>query len=130
MVAWPSVNPWAPVVAGAAAFVAGGAYWALMSRVVGSAPPARSWPILALGVGLLTRMLIAYAIAVILGFAAARGVGAGAIAGALAWIVFVMSMLLAQGAFGQSPWSQIAVGAPESLLSFTIIGAVVGAWRG
>jgi len=128
MVAWPSVNPFAPVVAGAAAFVAGGAYWAAMSRMTASAPPARSWPVLALGIGLITRMLIAYALAVILGFAGAKGPGPGAIAGALAWMVFVLSILVAKGAFGQSPWRQIAIGAPESRRSFISIGAVVGAW--
>lgn len=125
MLKWPSVNPLVAIGAGVAAFLIGGAYWALVSRFI---PAMGALPVFGLAVGLVTRMLIAYGIAVILAMAATRGPRAGALVGALAWLAFVFTMLLAEGMFGQLTWTQVLAGAPESLIGYSIMGAIVGKW--
>jgi|SRR5215467_3300094 len=125
MLTWKAVNPLVAVGAGIAAFLLGGVYWSIVARFL---PAMGALPVSGLAVGLVTRILIAYGLAVILAMAAAKGPLAGASAGALAWLVFVATVLLAEAMFGQVSWTQVLAGAPESLLGYSVMGAIVGTW--
>jgi Protein of unknown function (DUF1761) len=127
----PPVNPVAAVLGAAAAFSTGAVYWAAiaprLSRAARAPRPPMRWPAMALAIGFVTRVAIAYTLGLILGLAGVRGAVPGAAVGALAFVVFVLSMLLAQAAFGERPWRTVAVGAPEALVGYALMGAVVGA---
>jgi hypothetical protein len=65
---------------------------------------------------------------VFVGWVGAQGVGAGAEIGFLAWLGFVIPPTLGQAVFERKPWQVVAIGLPESLIGFVLVGAIVGAW--
>lgn len=129
VVRWPSVKPLAPIVAGSAAFILGGIYHALLAGVTGSgAPPAAANPILTFGIALVTRIVVAYGLALIVGVAGITGAARGALIGVLACIAFVVTISLGQAAFGLVPWTMLPAGLAEPLLGYALMGAIVSAW--
>ena len=133
MIALPPVNLLAAIVAAAATFLTAGLYWAVFTpaylRHLGRpAEEARPTPV-QFGVAFVTRVLLAYVLAVFVGWAGARGVGAGAEIGFLAWLGFVIPLAVGQAAFERKPWQVLAIGLPESLIGFVLMGAIVGVWR-
>ena len=133
MLALPHVNLLAALVAGTVVFVIGGAYWAVFtpawSRHLGR-PPEESRPTpVQLGLAFVTRVAIACALAVFVGWAGAQGVGAGAEIGFLAWLGLVLPLTIGQAAFERKPWRTLLIGLPEAMIGFVVMGAIVGAWR-
>jgi hypothetical protein len=133
MIALPPINILAAVVAATVVFLVGGVYWAVFTpaylRHLGRpAEEARPTPV-QFGVAFVTRVLLAYVLAVFVGWAGARGVGAGAEIGFLAWLGFVIPLAVGQAAFERKPWQVLAIGLPESLIGFVLMGAIVGVWR-
>jgi hypothetical protein len=132
VIALPQVNILAAIVAAAAAFVVSGLYWGVLTpaylRHLGR-PPEEARPTPAqLGIALVTRVLLAWVLAVFVGWAGARGAGAGAEIGFLAWLGFVVPLALGQAAFERKPWQVLAIGLPESLIGFVLVGAILGVW--
>jgi hypothetical protein len=133
VVALPSVNLLAVVVAAAVVFVIGGAYWAVLapafSRRLGR-PPEGARPTPAqLSVAFVTRAVIAYFLAVFSGWAAVKGIGGGAEIGFLAWLGLVVPLIIGQAVFERKPWQTVVVALPEMLTAYVAMGAIVGAWR-
>lgn len=133
MIALPQVNLLAAIVAAVVVFLISGLYWAVLTpaylRRLGR-PPEEARPTPAqLGVAFVTRVLLAWVLAVFVGWAGAREVGAGAEIGFLAWLGFVIPLAVGQAAFERKPWQVLAIGLPESLIGFVLVGAIVGAWR-
>ena len=133
MVAIPSVNLLAVVVAAAVVFVIGGAYWAVLapafSRRLGRPPEdARPTPV-QLSIAFVTRVVIAYFLAVFAGWAAVKGIGGGAEIGFLAWLGLVVPLLIGQAVFERKPWQTVVIALPETLTGYVVMGAIVGAWR-
>jgi hypothetical protein len=128
----PPVNILAAIVAAAAVFLIGGLYWAVLmpawSRYLGT-PPEDARPTPArLGVAFVTRVVVALVLAVFVGWTGAHGAGGGAEIGFLAWLGFVVPPGLGQAAFERKPWQVVAIGLPESLIGFVVMGTIVGAW--
>lgn len=133
MVALPSVNLLAVVVAAAVVFIIGGAYWAVLapafSRRLGR-PPEDARPTPAqLSIAFVTRLVIAYVLAVFAGWAAVTGIGGGAEIGFLAWLGLVLPLIIGQAAFERKPWHTVVIALPEALTGYVVMGAIVGAWR-
>jgi hypothetical protein len=133
VIALPEVNLLAVIVAAVAFFITGGVYWAVFTpawlRRLGR-PPEEARPTPAqLGVAFVTRVVLAYVLAVFVVWAGAQGAGAGAELGFLAWLGFVVPPALGQAVFERKPWQVVAIGLPESLIGFLLVGAIVGAWR-
>ena len=133
MIALPEVNLLAVIVAAVAFFITGGVYWAVFTpawlRRLGR-PPEEARPTPAqLGVAFVTRVLLAYVLAVFVVWGGAQGAGAGAEIGILAWLGFVVPPTLGQAVFERKPWQVVAIGLPESLIGFVMVGAILGAWR-
>jgi hypothetical protein len=133
VIALPQVNILAVVVAAIAVFVTGGLYWAVVapawSRRLGT-PPEEARPTPGqFGIAFVTRVVVAYVLAVFAGWAGAREAGAGVEIGFLAWLGFVVTLAIGQAAFERRPWQVVAVALPESLIGYVLMGAIVGAWR-
>jgi hypothetical protein len=133
VVALPSVNLLAVVFAAAVVFVIGGAYWAVLapafSRLLGR-PPEGARPTPAqLTIAFVTRVVVAYFLAVLAGWAAVKGIGGGAEVGFLAWLGLVVPYIIGQAAFERKPWQTVAIALPEALTAYVVMGAIVGAWR-
>jgi hypothetical protein len=133
VIALPHVNLLAVIVAAAAGFLVSGLYWAVLTpaylRHLGRpAEEARPTPA-QFAVAFVTRVLLAWVLAVFVGWAGANGAGAGAEIGFLAWLGFVVTLAIGQAAFERKPWQVLAIGLPESLIGLVLLGAIVGAWR-
>ncbi len=133
MVALPSVNLLAVVVAAVVVLVIGGAYWAVLgpafSRRLGR-PPEDARPTPAqLSIAFVTRVVVAYFLAVFAGWAAVKGIGGGAEIGFLAWLGLVLPLIIGQAAFERKPWRTVVIALPEALTGYVVMGAIVGAWR-
>ncbi len=133
MVALPSVNLFAVVVAAAVVLVIGGAYWALLapafSRRLGRpSEDARPTPA-QLSIAFVTRAVVAYFLAVLVGWTALKGIGGGAEIGFLAWLGLVLPLIIGQAAFERKPWQTVVIALPESLMGYVVMGAIVGVWR-
>jgi Protein of unknown function (DUF1761) len=132
MSAIPSVNLIAVVVAAVVAFVSGGIYWGVianpLTKLLGRVPEQGKMPPAALIASFLTRLVVAYVLAIFLNYADAQNALAGASIALLAWIGFVLTISIGQAAFGQISWTQFIVNAGESLLGYVLMGAIIGAW--
>ncbi len=133
MVALPSLNLLAVVAAAAVVLVLGGAYWAVLapafSRRLGR-PPDDTRPTPAqLSIAFVTRVVVAYFLAVFAGWAAVNGIGGGAEVGFLAWLGLVVPYIIGQASFERKPWRTVAIALPEALTAYVVMGAIVGAWR-
>src|SRR5512132_2501960 len=132
MFAIPSVNLIAVVVAAVVAFVSGGIYWGVianaLTKLLGGVPEQGKMPPAALIASFLTRLVVAYVLAIFLNYADAQNALAGASIALLAWIGFVLTISIGQAAFRQISWTQFIVNAVESLLGYALMGAIVGAW--
>ena len=132
MSAIPSVNLIAVIVAAVVAFVSGGTYWGVianpLTKLLGRVPEQGKMPPAALIASFLTRLVVAYVLAIFLKYAGAQNALAGASIALLAWIGFVLTISIGQAAFGQISWTQFIVNAGESLLGYVLMGAIIGAW--
>jgi uncharacterized protein DUF1761 len=133
MLVLPSVNLLAVPVAALAAFISGGVYWSFIatpfSTLLGAKPePQASWPALALVAGLITRIIMAYTLAVFLRFAGALSALPGIEIAALACLGILAPLLIGQAAFERRPPARFFVGLVEVLLGFVIMGAILGSW--
>jgi hypothetical protein len=132
VIALPPVNVLATIVAAIAAFLIGGIYWAVFtpiwSRYLGSQPEGARPTAARLGVAFVTRVVVALVLAVFVRWAGTSGAGGGAEIGFLAWLGFVIPPAIGQAAFERKPWQVVAIGAPESLIGFMVMGSLVGAW--
>jgi hypothetical protein len=132
MSAIPSVNLIAVLVAAVVAFVNGGIYYGVianpLNKLLGGVPEEVKMPTAGLIAGFLTRVMVAYVLAIFLNYAGAQSALAGAALALLAWCGFVITMSIGQAAFGGMPWTRLVVGAGESLLGYALMGAIVGAW--
>lgn len=133
MVALPSVNLLAVVVAAAVVFVIGGAYWAVLapgfSRRLGRPPGGDRPTPVQLSIAFVSRAVVAYFLAVFAGWAAVKGIGGGAEIGFLAWLGLVLPFMIGQAAFERKPWQVVVIALPEVLTGYVVMGAIVGAWR-
>jgi Protein of unknown function (DUF1761) len=133
VVALPSVNLLAVIAAAAVVFVLGGAYWAVVapafSRRLGRpTDDVRPTPA-QLSIAFVTRVVVAYFLAVFAGWAAVTGIGGGAEVGFLAWLGLVVPYIIGQASFERKPWQTVALALPEALTAYVVMGAIVGAWR-
>jgi hypothetical protein len=132
MSAIPSVNLIAVLVAPVVAFVSGGIYWGVianpLTKLLGEVPDPDRPPTAGLIAAFLTRVVVAYVLAIFLNYAGAQSALAGAALALLAWIGFVLTISIGQAAFGWMPWTRLIVGAGESLLGYALMGAVIGSW--
>jgi hypothetical protein len=132
MSAIPSVNLIAVLLAAVVAFISGGTYWGVianpLTKLLGGVPEHGKMPPAALIAAFLTRMVVAYVLAIFLNYAGAQNALAGAALALLAWIGFVLTISIGQAAFRQISWTQFIVNAGESLLVYALMGAIIGAW--
>ena len=132
MSAIPSVNLIAVLVAAVVSFVSGGIYWGVianpLTKLLGKVPENVKMPPAGLIASFLTRVLVAYVLAIFLNYAGAQNALAGAALALLAWCGFVLTISIGQAAFGWMSWTRLVVGAGESLLGYALMGAVIGAW--
>ena len=132
MSAIPSVNLIAVLVAAVVSFVSGGIYWGVianpLTKLLGGVPEPGRPPTAGLIAAFLTRVVVAYVLAIFLNYAGAQSPLAGAAFALLAWIGFVITISIGQAAFGWMSRTRLIVGAGESLLGFALMGAVIGAW--
>lgn len=132
MSAIPSINLIAVLVAAMVAFVSGGMYWGVianpLTKLLGAVPELGRPPAAGLTAAFLTRVVVAYVLAIFLNYAGAQNALAGSALALLAWIGFVITISIGQAAFRQISWTQFIVNAGESLLGYALMGAVIGAW--
>jgi len=122
-----TANPYGPGYAGSTPMISK-ASSTNCSRHLGT-PPEEARPTPGqLGIAFVTRVVVAYVLAVFAVWAGARGVGAGMEIGFLAWLGFVVPLAIGQAAFERRPWQVVAVALPESLIGLVLMGAIVGAW--
>ena len=132
MSAIPSVNLIAVLVAAAVSFVSGGIYWGVianpLTKLLGKVPEEVKMPPAGLIASFLTRVVVAYVLAIFLNYAGAQSAFAGAAFALLAWCGFVITISIGQAAFRQMSWTSLIVNAGESLLGYALMGAIIGAW--
>ena len=127
---FPSVNILLVLLAAVAAFGWGALYWLLISPGISrlahlqsaSATLGKS----ALAVGFVTRLVQSFAVAVVLGYVGVSEPWPGAIGGVLVFVGTILPFMVGQAAFGVpwGTWSRFAVGLPEGLVGFAIMGAI------
>ena len=131
------VNYWAVLVAAVVAWVAGAAWYMSLSKfwiaAVGMTPERMeankrnpyAWvPFVLVFVG---HLVMAWTLAGILGHFGTVNVKDGVITGALCWLGFVLTAILANNAFAGRPYRLSAIDAGHYLLVLVIIGAIIGA---
>ena len=132
MSAIPSVNLIIVLVAAVVSFVSGGIYWGIianpLTKLLGKVPDEVKMPPAGLIASFLTRVVVAYVLAIFINYAGAQSALAGAAFALLAWCGFVITISIGQAAFGQISWTTTIVNAGESLLGYVLMGAVIGAW--
>jgi hypothetical protein len=132
MSAIPSVNLIAVLVAAAVSFVSGGIYWGVianpLTKLLGKVPEEVKMPPAGLIASFLTRVVVAYVLAIFLNYAGALSAIVGAAFALFAWCGFVITMNIGQAAFRQMSWTSLIVNAGESLLGYALMGAIIGAW--
>jgi surface polysaccharide O-acyltransferase-like enzyme len=74
-------------------------------------------------------LLIAYALARVLWYARVEAAGGGLMIGLLAWIGFVATTHGANYLFEGRPFRLYSINTGYSLVSFVLMGALLGAWR-
>jgi surface polysaccharide O-acyltransferase-like enzyme len=74
-------------------------------------------------------LLIAYALARVIWYAKVESAGGGALIGLLAWIGFVATTHGANYLFEGKPLRLYGINTGYSLVSFLVMGALLGAWR-
>ncbi|MDR7419756.1 MAG: DUF1761 domain-containing protein [Armatimonadota bacterium] len=74
-------------------------------------------------------LLIAYTLARVLWYAKIESAGGGAMIGLLAWVGFVATTHGANYLFEGKPFRLYGINTGYSLVSFLVMGALLGAWR-
>jgi surface polysaccharide O-acyltransferase-like enzyme len=83
----------------------------------------------AYGLMFVASLLIAYALARVLWYAKAGSAGGGAMIGLLAWVGFVATTHGANYLFEGKPFRLYGINTGYSLVSFIVMGALLGIWR-
>jgi hypothetical protein len=128
---FPAVNILLVLLAAVAAFGWAALYWLLISpgisRLAHVESAAATLGKSPLAVAFGTRVVQAFAVAVVLGYAGVSEPGPGAIGGVLVFVGTVLPFMASQAAFGVpwGTWSRFAVGVPEVLIGFAIMGAII-----
>lgn len=123
---WPAVTLWVPILAGAVAMILGTAYWITRGRLTQEPAVLPAVPVRLFS--LASRIVVAYGLAVIIGFAGAKGFAAGLLVGALVYVAFPGMTLLAQANFGVIRWKDVRAALPEALVGFAVMGGISGAF--
>ena len=135
MHSFPSISILAVLLGAFLSFAWGGLYWGVFSTHIAKAvhldADTRNMPPAALVIAFITRVVSAFGLAAILAFAGVSGLGMGALGGAVIFCLFLLPMMLGQAAFGPpfGSWPRVAVGLPEALVGFAIMGAFGTLWR-
>ena len=74
-------------------------------------------------------LAISYVLAVLVRAIGAESVVDGALAGAVVWLGFVLTLGLSSAIFEKRTLRYVAITAGQSLVSLTLMGALFGAWR-
>jgi hypothetical protein len=132
--AFLSLNWLAVIVAAVSCFVVGGIWYsALFSKAWMKANGfddqymKKGSPVVIFGVSLVAAFLIALNLALFLGPAATAG--SGALAGFLAGFFWVGLAFAITYLFERRPFSLFAINAGYHVVSFTIMGLIIGAWH-
>ena len=133
MPAFPALNGIAVVVAPVITFLVGGLYWVLigprLDRALGGTGSAPAMPGSALVVAFATRFILAFGMAIAVGWAAATTAGGGAVVGVLCGIAFALTIIAGQTAFGRGTWREYATLTPQLLIEYGLMGAILAVWR-
>jgi hypothetical protein len=133
MPVFPSVNPVAVVVAPVIAFLVGGLYWVLvgprLDRALGGTGSPEPMPAPALAVAFASRYVLAFGMAVVVGWAIATTAGGGVVVGVLCGIAFALTIVAGQTAFGRGTWREYATLTPQLLIEYGLMAAILAAWR-
>ncbi|SRR6266487_824319 len=127
---FPTIRPWTVLLAAVVSYAWSGLYFAAVApalgRAVGAPDLPETVPASALIIAFLTRVVVAFGIAAILGFAGVHRPGIGALAGMGVFAVTMLPLMVGQAAFGppSGSWPQFAVAVPEALLGSAIVGAI------
>jgi Protein of unknown function (DUF1761) len=131
------VNYWAVLIAAVAAWIAGAAWYMSLSKLwqaaVGMTPEKMAaaknnpyaWvPFVLVFVG---HLVMAWTLAGILGHFGTVSVKDGIITGALCWLGFILTSILANNAFAGRTYRLTAIDSGHYLLVLVIMGAIIGA---
>ena len=131
------VNYWAVLIAAVAAWLAGAGWYMSLSKAwqaaVGMTPEKMAanksnpyaWvPFVLVFVG---HLVMAWTLAGIIGHFGAVNLEDGVITGALCWLGFVLTVLLAGNAFAGRSYRLTAIDSGHYLLVLVIMGAIIGA---
>jgi hypothetical protein len=85
------------------------------------------------GLGYLVALLGAFVTAIVMSYvtqwASANGFGEGAVVGIVMWAGFILSTAVTGGVFEGRPWELIMITSGNSLLTFMVVGGIVGAFN-
>ncbi len=131
------VNYWAVLIAAVAAWGAGAAWYMSLSKIwqaavgmtaekmaAGRANPYAWVPFVLVFIG---HLVMAWTLAGIIGHFGAVNVKDGVITGALCWLGFVLTSMLACNTFARRTWRLTAIDSGHYLVVLVIMGAIIGA---
>jgi hypothetical protein len=123
------VNHWAVLIAGVAGTLIGtlwyspvvfGKVWMKLLGISGPKSVARSYIL-----GLISTIVLGYALAVVVALAGAAGVFSGALVGVLAWFGFAATVGLAPVLWEGRPFTVYLIDMGYYLIIFAVMGAIV-----
>lgn len=130
---FPNVNLAAVIVATIFSYFLGGIWYSLgrvklMNLFGKKMEERREPPVVGYAVAFIVTLILSYALAVFIGYAAAKSALAGAAIGFGTWVGFVITMSSADVVFEAKPVKLYLLDSGFQLIAFLGMGAIIGAW--
>lgn len=130
------VNWWAVLVAAAIKFVVGSIWFAppVMGRLWQAAAGVSEADVKgglakAIPVDIIANLIMAYVLALIIGYVGATTIGQGVLVGLLVWVGFVATVTIGVVIYEQRPFKLFLINNAYLLVTIVVMGAILAVWQ-
>ncbi|WP_421725484.1 DUF1761 domain-containing protein [Bauldia sp.] len=130
------INWWAVIVAAAVKFIAGSIWYAppVMGRTWQAAlgldeDTVKRGLAKAIPVDIVANLVMAYVLALIVGYMGATTIGGGLLVGLLVWLGFAATITLGTVVYEQRPFKVFLINNAYLLVTIAVMGAILAVWQ-